>query len=176
MSSSVKAFATDCAIASRKARYIRTDGQLRTSMTEIENLDTYGRPNDLDPDDPAPREPRGDPDEVTEEFRVWLFDAEESEVVPDVYVVDGRPEPLDFRMWVFVGHGTDARFVMRASHKYGPDEEVHGGREDCCEVLFAGQSLSGAHCPPAVERLVTDLTGAEVDTPRPDGHGGPVKY
>jgi len=146
-------------------------------MTGIDDLDSYRQHNDIGPEDPAPRQPEGKPDGVNEEFRVWLFDAEESETVPDVYVVARDPDPLDFRMWVFVGHGDHARFVMRSSHKYGPEEEVPGGREDCCEVLLAGESLTGDHCPPTVRALVGELTDAEVLTPGPrEDHGGPVKY
>lgn len=147
-------------------------------MVEINDLDSYGQPNDIGPDDPAPRQPEGSPDETTDEFRIWLFDSEESETVPDTYVVARNPFPLDFRMWVFVGRGDHARFVMRASHRYGENELVPGSREDCCEVLFDGQSLSGKHCPTDVEQLVTDLTGAGVVTPGPEDpdHGGPIQY
>jgi len=147
-------------------------------MTEIDDLDSYREQNDIAPDEPAPREPEGEPDGVNEAFRVWMFDSEHSDTVPDIYVVDQNPEPLDFRMWVFVGEGQLARFVMRASHKYGPDEEVPGGREDCCEVLFEGESLTDDHCPSEVSTLVQSLTGAEVVTPRDstDGHGGPINY
>lgn len=148
-------------------------------MVEIQDFDSYRAQNDIDPDDPAPREPKGEPDGANEQFRVWLFDAEESATVPDVYVVAQDPEPLDFRMWVFVGRGDRAYFTMRASHKYGEDETVLDGRGDCCEVLFEGQSLTGAHCPEPVERLAEDLTGAAVVMPEKresGGHGGPIDY
>lgn len=147
-------------------------------MTEVD-LDSYGEQNDIGPDDPAPREPEGDPDVTTDAFRVWLFDAEESSTVPDVYVVDKNPLPIDFRMWVFVGRGEKAQFVMRASHKYAEDEFVPGGREDCCEVLFEGASLGEEHCPAEVTQLVTELTDADVsypETPEKSNHGGPINY
>jgi hypothetical protein len=149
-------------------------------MVEIEDLDTYRVQNDIGPDDPAPRAPQGPPDAENEQFRVWLFDAEESETVPDIYIVAQDPSPLDFRMWVFVGRGETSQFSMRASHKYSEDEVVESGREDCCEVLFAGESLRAEHCPPAVEQLARDLSGAEVLLPPErdtgDGHGGPINY
>ena len=147
-------------------------------MTDV-NLDTYGELNDIAPDDPAPREPRGDPDEVTPTYRVWQFDADESTTVPDTYVVARNPHPLDFRMWVFVGRGDRARFVMRASHKYGESEVVPGSREDCCEVLFDGQSLASHHCPSDVKALVEELSDAPVSTPSSSdetNHGGPINY
>jgi len=147
-------------------------------MVEIDDLDSYRMHNDIGPDDPAPREPKGQPDAENELFRVWLFDAEESDTVPDLYVVAQDPSPLDFRMWVFVGRGDTAQFAMRASHRYGEDEVVPDGREDCCEVLMAGESLRADHCPAAVEQLAGDLSGVEVLLPPPeeDDHGGPVNY
>ena len=143
---------------------------------EIHDLDSYRQPNDIGPDDPAPREPEGPPDGTNEEFSVWMFDSETSETVPDIYVVARNPEPLDFRMWVFVGKGEKARLTMRASHKYGPDEEVPGGREDCCEVLFDGQSLTAAHCPEPVETLVRELTAAAIEYPETGGGDNPIRY
>lgn len=165
-------------------------------MYNFDELGSYGDPNDIGPNEPAPRAPDGPPDERTDSFDVWFFDADESETVPDTYVVARDPFPLDFRMWVFVGHGSVARFVMRASHKYGPDDVVPGGRDDCCEVLFAGQSLTEEHCTESVETLVSELTGADIvfpgdgDTPgeksdetngtkderSDDDHGGPIHY
>jgi len=148
-------------------------------MVDIEDLDSYRQHNDIGPDDPAPREPKGQPDAENEAFRVWLFDAEESETVPDLYVVAQDPDPLDFRMWVFVGRGQQSYFTMRASHKYGEEEVVADGREDCCEVLLEGQSLRPTHCPEPVEQLARDLSGADVVLPKPpetDDHGGPINY
>ena len=147
-------------------------------MEEID-LGSYGEPNDIAPDDPAPREPEGPPDETTDRFRVWLFDADQSATVPDTYVVARNPLPLDFRMWVFVGRADAAHFVMRASHKYGEDEFVPGGRSDCCEVLFEGGSLTGGHCPADVKALVERLTDAPtVMPPEPtdSDRGGPINY
>jgi hypothetical protein len=146
-------------------------------MVEIEDLDSYRRHNDIAPDDPAPREPEGRPDAENELFRVWLFDAEHSETVPDLYVVAQDPEPLDFRMWVFVGREDKAYFTMRASHRYSPEEAAETDLNDCCEVLLEGQSLSAEHCPESVEQLARDLSGAEVVLPQnePD-HGGPINY
>ena len=143
---------------------------------EIDDIDSYRQPNDIDPDDPAPREPEGSPDGTNEEFSVWMFDSETSETVPDTYVVARHPDLLDFRMWVFVGKGDKARFTMRASHKYGPDEEVPGGREDCCEVLFDGQSLTAAHCPEPVETLVQELTATAIEYPETGGDDTPIRY
>jgi len=142
------------------------------------DLDSYGTPNDIGPDEPAPRAPAGDPDVTTADFRVWLFDADESETVPDAYVVARRPHPLDFRMWVFVGRGDRAEFVLRASHKYGPGEVVGDAADDCCEVLFAGESLRASHCPTAVEDLVAEVTGGTVRTAQgpEDGGDSPVNY
>lgn len=132
-------------------------------MTEV-NLESYGDPNDIGPDDPAPREPEGDPDVTTDEFLVWQFPSEESMTVPDTFVVARNPDPLDFRMWVFVGRADSAVFVMRASHRYGEAEVVPGSEDDCCEVLFEGESLRAEHCPSAVENLVSEATGAPVVT------------
>lgn len=145
-------------------------------MTEITDLDSYRQHNDIDPDDPAPRAPEGPPDGTNEEFSVWLFDSETSRNVPDVYVVDQNPDPLDFRMWVFVGKGEMARFTMRASHRYGPDEDVPGGRSDCCEVLLDGQSLAPEHCPDAVEEFVRELTGADIEYPDTGTDDTPIQY
>jgi hypothetical protein len=149
-------------------------------MVEIQDLDSYREHNDIEPDDPAPREPKGPPDAENEQFRVWLFDAEESETVPDIYVAAQDPSPLDFRMWVFVGRGETAQFSMRASHRYSEEEVAAEGHEDCCEVLFAGESLTAPHCPPAVEELASDLSGADVLLPperEAEGdHGGPIDY
>lgn len=141
------------------------------------DLETYGEPNDLASDDPAPREPRGEPDVRTDEFDVWQFETDASATVEDTYVVDRNPHPLDFRMWVFQGRGDVARFVMRASHKYGRNEVVPDMADDCCEVLFDGQSLRERHCPESVQTTVRELTGAELDFPNgDDGHGGPINY
>lgn len=140
------------------------------------DLDSYGEPNDIEPDDPAPRAPEGAPDRTTDAFEVWLFDAEGSQTVPDVYVSARDPNPLDFRMWVFVGRGRQAAFVMRASHKYGENELVHGGREDCCEVLFEGESLSETHLPESVRTLVEGLTDATVTTPSGADDDEPINY
>jgi hypothetical protein len=145
-------------------------------MVDI-TLDSYGEPNDIGPDDPAPREPQGEPHRTTADFHIWQFDADHSETVPDTFVVARDPEPLDFRMWVFVGRGDRSHFVLRASHRYPPDEAA--GHEDCCEVLFEGQSLAARHCPDAVERLIGDLTGTEVVTSwRSPGteSAGPINY
>jgi hypothetical protein len=147
-------------------------------MTDID-LDAYREHNDIAPDEPAPRTPRGEPDEILDEYKVWLFDAEESDTIPDTFVVDRHPEPLDFRMWVFVGRGDAAHFSMRASHKYGPDEVVAGGQDDCCEVLLAGESLTNDHCPAEVFSIVTNLANAAVITPgetSENDHGGPIDY
>jgi hypothetical protein len=142
------------------------------------DLDSYREMNDIGPDDPAPREPEGEPHRTTDEFHVWQFDSETSQTVPDTFVVARDPEPLDFRMWVFVGREEQAHFVMRASHRYSPTD-VTGDRDDCCEVLFEGQSLAAVHCPESVQRLVADLTGAEVVTSwRSPGSesAGPINY
>lgn len=147
-------------------------------MVEIEDLDSYRQQNDIAPDDPAPREPKGQPDAENELFRVWLFDSEHSETVPDIYMVAQDPDPLDFRMWVFVGREDKSYFTMRASHKYGPDVTADEGHEDCCEVLLEGQSLSATHCPESVRQLANDLSGAQVVLPKTEqsDHGGPINY
>lgn len=149
-------------------------------MTDID-LEAHGARNDLAEGEDAPREPRGEPDTETEEYTIWTFESETSDWVPDTYVVARDPSPLDFRMWIFQGTGDVARFVVRSSHKYGPDEQVDGGRTDCCEVLLHGQSLTGTDCPDDVAELVTLTTGAE--TVLPDGEptdeadrSGPVQY
>lgn len=164
-----------------RARHISARRQ-PTGVTDID-LTSYGEPNDIGPDDPAPREPEGEPHEATDRFRVWQFEPEADATVPDTYVVDRNPLPLDFRMWVFVGRGDRSHFAMRASHKYGESEVVPGSREDCCEVLFEGQSLRAEHCPDGVEDLVEQLTGAPVvmpPEPEPEtddsDHGGPINY
>jgi len=148
-------------------------------MTDID-LESYGDPNDIGPDDPAPREPEGQPHTTVDGFQIWQFEPEADATVPDTYVVDPNPRPLDFRMWVFVGRGDRAHFAMRASHRYGEGEVVPGA-DDCCEVLFEGQSLRTEHCPEAVAGLVEELTGAPVvmpPEPEPDDsdHGGPINY
>jgi len=143
-------------------------------MTDSVDLDAYGEPNDLPPGEPGPRAPRDQPDGVNEQFKVWLFDAEDSATVPDAYVVDQHPEPLDFRMWVFAGRGDRSHFVMRSSHLYGPDDGPPDGGE-CCEVLLEDKSLTSDHCPAAVTDLVEDLTAADVVMPD-DSHGGPISY
>jgi hypothetical protein len=143
-------------------------------MTDVD-MDSYREHNDIPPGEPAPRAPDEQPDGVNDQFRVWMFDAEQSPTVPDTYVVDQHPEPLDFRMWVFAGEGQHARFVMRASHKYPPDEQPEDDT-DCCEVLIDGESLAPKHCPETVEQLVSDLTAAEVRMPDTGERGGPVRY
>lgn len=147
-------------------------------MVGVDDLDSYREENDIEPEDPAPREPRGEPHRQTEALDIWLFDAEASDTVPDIYLVARDPDPLDFRMWVFAGQGEKSHFIMRASHRYGEEEAVPDGREDCCEVLMDGQSLRAKHCPRAVEEVVSELTGARVVLPRrhDTGHGGPVNY
>lgn len=147
-------------------------------MSDTVDIESYPEANDLPPDDPAPREPKGDPDTRTEQYDIWAFDAERSPRVPDTYVVDRDPEPLDFRMWVFTGEGDKARFIMRASHKYGVDEAEEGG-EDCCEVLLESQSLTADHCPDEVAQLVADLVQAEVILPKKDPSAerdSPIEY
>ena len=137
----------------------------------------YGEPNDLGPDVPAPRAPRGPPSRTTPDYRIWAFEAEDSETVPDTYVVSRDPTPLDFRMWIFAGRGNDAVFVVRSSHRFGPDATVDS--EDCCEVLVEGASLTADHGPDAVATLVADLTGVTVEFPDadPSDHrDGSVRY
>ena len=144
-------------------------------MTEVD-LDSYGIPNDIGPDDPAPREPEGSPDRTVDGFRIWQFEPEADATVPDTYVVDPNPRPLDFRMWVFLGRGDRLYFAVRASHRYG-ESEVVPGAEDCCEVLFEGQSLAAEHCPETVATLVGDLTGAPVVMPPdPEPDDSPIRY
>ncbi len=56
---------------------------------------------------------------------------------------------------------------------YG-ESEVVPGAEDCCEMLFEGQSLRAEHCPDAITDLVEELTGAPALVPLepdPDGSG-----
>lgn len=147
-------------------------------MVGINDLDSYREKNDISPDDPAPREPQGEPSQSTEHFWIWGFEAEASETVPDVFVVAKDPEPLNFRMWVFAGNGANSHFIMRASHKYGEDEVV-ANDEDCCEVLMDGQSLRERHCPPEVENIVSELAAADVIMPKvpdDDDSRGPVSY
>ncbi len=147
-------------------------------MTDVD-LGTYGRFHDLPPDEPAPREPHGQPSEVHGKYNVWQFDAEHSDTVRDTYVVARDPSPLDFRMWVFVGRGHESHFIMRASHKYGADEPIPE-EDTCCEVLLEGQSLTGEHCPQEVLDLVEEVTDAVgVVTPsRPDKQedDSPINY
>ena len=142
------------------------------------DLDTYGQHHDLPPDEPAPREPHGRPSETHGTYDIWQFDSEHSDTVKETFVVARDPSPLDFRMWVFVGRGHEAHFIMRASHRYGVDEPVPEG-ETCCEVLLEGQSLTGEHCPDEVIELVEDVTEAYgVVTPSApaDSEDSPIRY
>ena len=134
-------------------------------MELIDDVDTYGEPNDVGPNSPAPREPRGPPETSTGDFLVWTFESDSSESVPDVYLVARDPDPLDFRMWVFTGRGEEAVFVLRASHRYGPREVEEMGHRDCCEVLMEGGSLGCEHCPEPVAAYVEETTGATVTYP-----------
>lgn len=145
-------------------------------MVGVDDLDSYREHNDLRPEDPAPRQPEGKPDYQTDHLWIWQFDPEATAEVQDTYVVAKDPSPLDFRMWVFAGKGSNIHFIMRASHKYAEDEKLE--EDDCCEVLMDGQSLRARHCPDVVERTVSELTGADVVMPRPvdDDHGGPISY
>ena len=147
-------------------------------MVGVDDLETYRRHNDIGPEDPTPREPKGEPHRQTDELNIWLFDAEASDTIPDTYVVARDPEPLDFRMWVFAGKDTDCYFIMRASHKYSEDEVVEGSRDDCCEVLMDGQSLRGRHGPTEVEEVVSELVGTSIIMPRSrsDDQDGPISY
>lgn len=147
-------------------------------MVEIEDLDSYRNHNDIGPDDPAPREPKGRPDAENELFRVWLFDTEDSGNVPDLYIVAQDPDPLDFRMWVFVAREGNVYFTMRASHKYGPEKAEEDSTEDCCEVLLEGDSLRADHCPASVEQLASELSATQVVLPQNEqtDHGGPINY
>lgn len=148
-------------------------------MAHDVDLENYGRHDDLPDDQPAPREPHGQPSEVHGAYDVWQFDAEHSETVQDTYVVARDPSPLDFRMWVFVGRGREAHFTMRASHKYGVDEPVP---EDdvCCEVVLEGDSLTGEHCPQDVldvVEAVTDAVGVVTPSVRAqEREDSPVRY
>ncbi len=147
-------------------------------MTDVD-LDTYGDDHDLPPDEPVPREPHGQPSEVHGKYNVWQFDADHSDTVQDTYVVARDPSPLDFRMWVFVGRGQEAHFIMRASHRYGPDEPVPSGAT-CCEALLEGQSLASEHSPEEVLELVEDVTDAisvvTPSKPSPDEDESPISY
>ena len=147
-------------------------------MVGVDDIDSYRAENDIRPEDPAPREPQGEPHRSTERFDIWAFDAEASETIPDIYIVAKDPEPLDFRMWVFAGNGPRSHFIMRASHKYGEDETPPDGDDDCCEVLMDGQSLRPDHCPAEVEAVVEQLTDTEVVMPktRDSGQNGPINY
>lgn len=144
-------------------------------MTDV-NLATYGRAHDLPPDEPAPREPRGQPSEVHGTYNIWQFDADHSDTVQDTYIVARDPSPLDFRMWVFVGRGQESHFIMRASHRYGVDEQIPED-DTCCEVLLEGQSLTGEHCPEEVLDLVEQVTDAVgVVTPSNPDDEQPINY
>lgn len=145
-------------------------------MVGVDDLDSYRDENDIRPDDPAPREPRGDPHRSTELFDIWVFEAEGSDTVPDIYLVAKDPEPLDFRMWVFAGHGPNSHFIMRASHRYAEDEASPDGTDDCCEVLMDGQSLRPEHCPREAKQVVEELTGADVVMPETESNDGPINY
>ncbi|AGB16109.1 hypothetical protein Halru_1501 [Halovivax ruber XH-70] len=150
-------------------------------MSLIDDLDTYGDPNDIGPLDQAPREPEGPPDTSTGDFLVWTFESESSRSVPDVYLVARDPDPLDFRMWIFAGRGSRAEFVLRASHRYSPDEATEYEQTECCEVLMEGESLEGDHCPDPVADYVAELTGAPVSLPgqesdRDRGDDSPIQY
>ncbi|MFC3960043.1 hypothetical protein [Halovivax cerinus] len=134
-------------------------------MTLVDDLDSYGDPNDIGPSDRAPREPEGPPDTSTGDFLVWTFDSESSATVPDVYLVARDPDPLDFRMWIFAGRGERAEFVLRASHRFSPSEAQNHDTMECCEVLMEGQSLGKTHCPEEVTEYVEELTGATVTYP-----------
>ena len=46
-------------------------------MTDVD-MDSYREHNDIPPGEPAPRAPDEQPDGVNENFRVWMFDAEQS--------------------------------------------------------------------------------------------------
>lgn len=146
-------------------------------MVGVDDLDSYAAQNDIRPEDPAPRQPEGEPDYQTDELWIWQFDAEASSEVQDTYVVAKDPDPLDFRMWVFAGNGPNIHFIMRASHKYGVEEQIPED-DDCCEVLMDGKSLRAKHCPELVEKTVSELTDADVIMPKePDSdHGGPISY
>jgi len=147
-------------------------------MTDVD-LERYGTENDLPEGEPGPREPHGQPTEVHGPYNIWQFDAEHSETVEDTYVVARDPSPLDFRMWVFVGRGREAHFVMRSSHRYGVDEPIPDG-EVCCEVLFEDGSLTSEHCPEAVVDVVEAVTDAvSVVTPGPREsvpEDSPIRY
>lgn len=144
-------------------------------MTDV-NFATYGTHYDLPDDEPAPRQPQGQPSEVHGTYNVWQFDAEHSETVKNTYIVARDPSPLDFRMWVFVGRGRESHFVMRSSHRYGPDESVPEDKT-CCEVLLENQSLTSDHCPTAVLELVEEVTDAvTVVTPSKSDDESPINY
>ncbi len=148
-------------------------------MSLIDDLDSYGEPNDVGPEDQAPREPRGPPDTSTGDFLVWTFDSESSETVPDTYLVARDPDPLDFRMWVFAGRGDEAAFVLRASHRFSPDEATEMRRSQCCEVLMEGKSLQKEHCPAPVAEYVESNVDATVTYPdsEPDrSRDSPITY
>ncbi|MFC6716280.1 hypothetical protein ACFQGT_07755 [Natrialbaceae archaeon GCM10025810] len=152
-------------------------------MSDLDDLDTYGQPNDLDVVGQAPREPQGESDQTTADYEVWKFDSDTSDYVPDTFVVARDPEPLDFRMWVFTAVNNVSKFTMRASHKYSPEEQRRHAHDDCCEVLLDGHSLAAEHCPEEVAELVTLVTGSQViypgnelDPDRGRGEDGPISY
>jgi hypothetical protein len=47
------------------------------------DLDSYGDPNDIGPDDPAPRAPEGPPHTTVQGYQVWQFDPDAEARVPD---------------------------------------------------------------------------------------------
>ncbi|MFC7059200.1 hypothetical protein [Halovenus salina] len=146
-------------------------------MTDI-TLDSYADNHDLPPEDPAPREPQGQPTEVHGKFKIWQFDADHSNSVQDTYIVARDPSPLDFRMWVFVGRGRESHFIMRSSHRYGTDEPIPENTV-CCEVLLEGQSLTEEHCTDEVLNLVEQVTDAvSIVTPSTTGSDDeqPINY
>jgi hypothetical protein len=144
-------------------------------MDDID-LETYGEPNDLAPDVPAPREPQGEPNVRTDDYHIWTFESDRSAVVPDTYVVARDPSPLDFRMWIFSGEGETARFVVRSSHRYGPDAGDDRDEGECCEVLIDGASLTEDHCPQDVVDLVTDIVEKPITYPESEDSAGPIQY
>lgn len=47
------------------------------------DLDSYGDPNDIGPDDPAPRASEGPSHTTVDGYQVWQFDPEAEARVPD---------------------------------------------------------------------------------------------
>lgn len=102
-----------------------------------------------------PGEPKGNPTIEIDEYDVYIYESERSNIVPDIYVVEKPGEPGEpyMRMWPAHGVGAVLRIDGRIEHRYGPDDDPDQPTT-CCSWDH------GAELPDDVADVMLDISDA----------------